>query len=200
MNNTTVTVGEARLSYVNVFQPYAHNAGQDPKFSVTILIPKTDIKSKAAIDAAIEAAKQLGTAQKWNGVCPPQVPTPVHDGDGVRPNDGMPFGEECKGHWVFTANANATRPPQVVDINRQPILDQSQVYSGMYGYVNINFFAYMATGRKGIGCGLNAVLKTRDGEVLGGSRVTVNEAFADIPMAAPNPVQPRINPLTGQPM
>ena len=63
MNNTTVTVGEARLSYVNVFQPYAHNAGQDPKFSVTILIPKTDIKSKAAIDAAIEAAKQLFTFQ-----------------------------------------------------------------------------------------------------------------------------------------
>ena len=58
----------------------------------------------------------------------------------------------------------------------------------------------MATGRKGIGCGLNAVLKTKDGEVLGGGRVTVDEAFADIPMAAPNQVQPRINPLTGQPM
>ena len=194
MNNTTVTVGEARLSYVNVFQPYAHNAGQDPKFSVTILIPKTDIKSKAAIDAAIEAAVQLSV--RYITSRPPQVPTPIHDGDGVRPSDGMPFGEECKGHWVFTANANATRPPQVVDINRQPILDQSQVYSGMYGYVNINFFAYTASGRKGIGCGLNAVLKTRDGEVLGGSRVSVDEAFADIPMAAPK----QINPLTGQPM
>lgn len=200
MNSTTVTIGEARLSYVNVFKPYAHNAGQDPKFSVTILIPKSDVATKAAMDRAMEEAAQNGTANKWNGVRPPKVQHPLYDGDGTRPTDGMPFGEECKGHWVITANCSENRPPQVVGLDRQPILDQSQIYSGMYGYVNINFFAYNFNGKKGIGCGLNAILKTRDGEVLGGSRVTVDEAFADIPMAAPNPVQQRINPLTGQPM
>ena len=201
-NVTNVTTGECRLSYVNVFKPYAHQVGQDPKFSVTMLIPKTDIKTLQAIKAAIDAAKQLGVSTKWNGQNPPQVPTPLYDGDGYRPSDGMPFGDECKGCMVITASAKAEYPPQVVGLDRQPIVNQSDVYSGMYGYVNINFFAYNSVGKKGIGCGLNAVMKSRDGEVLGGARVSIDEAFASVPMAAPNHVNQtqRINPLTGQPM
>lgn len=192
-----ITTGEARLSYVNLFQAKAVN-GSDPKFSVTLLIPKSDVATKAAIDKAMEEAAQDGTANKWNGVRPPKVQHPLHDGDGTRPSDGMPFGEECKGHWVITANCSENRPPQVVGLDRQPIVNHADVYSGMYGYVNINFFAYNSNGRKGIGCGLNAVMKSRDGEVLGGGIVDVNEAFKDI-AAAPAPVT-RINPLTGQPI
>lgn len=80
-------------------------------------------------------------------MCPPIVPTPVYDGDGVRPSDGMPFGDECKGHWVFTASAKIDYPPEVVDRMGNPIINQSEVYSGMYGRVNVNFFPY-AFGRK----------------------------------------------------
>lgn len=112
---TNVTTGKARLSYVHLFKPYAAMQGQEEKFSVTVLIPKTDVETMARINAAIEAAKQKGITEKWNGVCPPIVPTPVYDGDGVRPSDGMPFGEECKGHWVFTASAKVDYPPEVVD-------------------------------------------------------------------------------------
>ena len=102
----------------------------------------------------LEAAKQRGISDKWNGVCPPIVPTPVYDGDGVRPSDGMPFGAECKGHWVFTASAKADYPPEVVDRMGNPIINQSEVYSGMYGRVNVTFYPYMFGGKKGIGCGL----------------------------------------------
>ena len=192
-----VTTGEVRLSYVNLFQARGIN-GSEPKFSVTLLIPKSDVATKAAIDKAIEEAAQDGTVNKWNGVRPPKMATPLHDGDGVRQSDGMPFGEECKGHWVMTANCSENRPPQVVGLDRQPIVNQSDVYSGMYGYVNINFFAYNSNGRKGIGCGLNAVMKSREGEVLGGGVVDVNEAFKNV-AAAPVPAA-RINPLTGQVM
>lgn len=118
------------------------------------------------INAAIEAAKQRGTAEKWNGVCPPVVSTPVHDGDGVRPSDGMPFGAECKGHWVFTASAKADYPPEVVDVNMNPIINQSEIYSGIYARVNVNFFPYSFGGKKGIGCGLGPVMKLEDGESL----------------------------------
>lgn len=205
-----VTTGKARLSYVHLFKPYAAAQGQEEKFSVTILVPKADVDTMARINAAIEAAKQKGTAEKWNGVCPPIVPDPVYDGDGVRPSDGMPFGEECKGHWVFTASAKADYPPEVVDKMGNPIINQSEVYSGMYGRVNVNFFPYAFGGKKGIGCGLGPVQKLEDGEALSGGHVSAAQAFG-APQAAPAygnvgapPRTPntggQINPITGLPM
>ncbi len=175
---TNVTTGEVRLSYVHLFKPYAAVPGQEEKYSVTVLVPKADAATKARIDAAIEAAKQKGVNGKWNGQCPPIVPVPVYDGDGVRPSDGMPFGPECRGHWVFTASAKADYPPEVVDAQGNPVLNQSEVYSGIYAYVNVEFFPYLFGGaKKGIGCGLGPVMKRRDGEPLGGSAPTAAQAF-----------------------
>lgn len=174
---TNVTTGEVRLSYVHLFKPYAYQAGQEEKYQVTILVPKTDQDTMARINAAIDAAKQKGVADKWNGVCPPVIQTPVYDGDGVRPSDGMPFGAECKGHYVFTASAKADYPPEVVDRMGNPIINQSEIYSGIYGRVNVTFFPYAFGGKKGIGCGLGPVQKLRDGEALGGSAPTAAQAF-----------------------
>lgn len=216
---TNVTTGEVRLSYVHLFKPYAAVPGQEEKYSVTVLVPKADAATKARIDAAIEAAKQKGITGKWNGQCPPIVPVPVYDGDGVRPSDGMPFGPECKGHWVFTASAKADYPPEVVDAQGNPILNQSEVYSGIYAYVNVEFFPYLFGGaKKGIGCGLGPVMKRRDGEPLGGSAPTAAQAFgtpAQAPQApayqtqtygqVPQAYQPGpapsagVNPITGLP-
>lgn len=201
---TNVTTGEVRLSYVHLFKPYANQPGQEEKFSVTILVPKSDVATKQRIDAAIEAAKTKGVNGKWNGVCPPIVPHPVHDGDGVRPSDGLPFGEECKGHWVFTASAKADYPPEVVDQNGNPIITQSEMYSGVYAMVNVEFFPYMSNGKRGIGCGLGPVKKVRDGEPLSGSAPSAAQAFGS-PAPAQNqagnwtPQQtPAVNPVTGQ--
>ena len=113
-------------------------------------------------------------SSKWNGIRPPQLRISVHDGDGGRPSDGMPFGDECKGHWVVTAsNKNA---PFVVDANVQPILQQNEVYSGIYGRASITFFPYASNGNKGVGCALNGIQKLRDGEALSG-RVSAEDAF-----------------------
>lgn len=176
MNTTTITIGEVRFSYCNLFQPRANQAGQEPKFSVTVLVPKTNTAAKSAIDAAVNAALEAGVSKCWNGVKPPVPSVCVHDGDGARPSDGQPFGAECKGMWVFTASCKADRPPFVVDANVQPIINQVDVYSGMWGRVNVTFFPYNSAGKKGIGCGLNGVQKLRDGDPLG-SRVTAEEAF-----------------------
>ena len=124
MNDLTrVTTGEVRLSYVHLFKPYANEPGQEEKYSVTVLVPKTDVNTMARINAAIEAAKQIGISDKWGGTCPPIIPTPVYDGDGVKPSDGMPFGPECKGHWVFTAGASVDYRPEVVDSMGNPIIN-----------------------------------------------------------------------------
>ena len=182
MTETAMTTGRVRLSFTHLFEPYANNPGQEPKYSVTVLVPKSDIATKSRIDAAIAAAKQLGVTKCWNGAMPPMVAIAVHDGDGVRPN-GEAFGEECKGHWVFTASSK--QPPQVVDMNLNPIINQTEVYSGCYARVNVNFFPYNSNGKRGVGIGLNAVQKMEDGEPLGG-RVSAAEAFG-APAAAPAP-------------
>lgn len=174
---TNVTTNEVRLSYVHLFKPYAYMPGQEEKFSVTVLVPKTDTDTMGRINAAIEAAKARGVADKWNGQCPPIIPTPVYDGDGVRPSDGMAFSPECKGHWVFTASAKVDYPPEVVDAMSNPIINQSEVYSGMYGRVNVSFYPYSFGGKKGIGCSLGPVQKIRDGEVLGGSMPKAASVF-----------------------
>ena len=194
MNANTITIGECRFSYVHLFKPYSSMPGQDPKFSLVALLPKSNTVAKAQLDAAIEAAKQIGLAGKWNGTAPAFLATTVHDGDGVKSN-GEVYGEECRGHWVINCNANPEYPPKVVGPDRQPILNESDVYSGMYGWVNINFYPYLFSGKKGIGCGINAVMKTRDGQPLGGSAPTVEEAFAGVPAMPAGGV----DPITGLP-
>lgn len=197
-----VTINDVRFSYCNLFQPKApfNNPQGEPKYSVTVLVPKTNTAAKAVIDNAIAQAVDAGVSSKWNGVRPPQPAICVHDGDGPRPSDGSAFGEECKGCWVFTASTK--QPPFVVDEYVQNIIDPTKVYSGMWGNVNVTFFAYNNAGKKGIGCGLNGVQKIRDGEALGG-QITAQEAFKAVgapPTAVPAYAPPAVDPITGQPV
>ena len=197
-----VTINDVRFSYCNLFQPKApfNNPQGEPKYSVTVLVPKTNTAAKAVIDNAISQAIDAGVSSKWNGVRPPQPAICVHDGDGPRPSDGSAFGEECKGCWVFTASTK--QPPFVVDEYVQNIIDPTKVYSGMWGNVNVTFFAYNNAGKKGIGCGLNGVQKIRDGEALGG-QITAQEAFKPVgtpPAAAPAYAPPAVDPITGKPV
>ncbi|WP_144461821.1 DUF2815 family protein [Siminovitchia fortis] len=200
MENTRVVTGEVRFSYVNLLRPRANQFGGEEKYSVTILLPKSDTATKQAIDAAIEAAKQKGKAEKWNGVIPPNVSVPIHDGDGVKPSDGMPFGPECKGHWVFTASTGVDYPPKVVGPDLNPIMDATEVYSGMYGRIALNFSPYAFAGKKGIGVYISTnVQKTRDGEPLGASAPDASSDFASLASTAPPAYGQQQAPQQGQP-
>jgi hypothetical protein len=212
---TKVLTGEVRLSYVNLTAPRAPQQGGEAKYSVTLLIPKTDGATYQDIVNSIEAAAQDALGKLWNGIRPPVLPMPIHDGDGVREN-GTPYGPECKGNWVITASTK-NRPQVVHQSNINTDLIPQDIYSGMYARVTVNFFGYLNNGKKGIGCGLGNVMKTREGEALaGGASAEVD--FAGVggapapgypqPQYAP-PAQPQyggvpvgaspINPLTGQP-
>jgi len=188
-----VLTGEVRLSYCNLTTPRAAQQGGEPKYSVTLLIPKVDTATKADIDAAIQAAANEALSKVWNGARPPQLSVPIWDGDGVR-KSGVPFGDECKGHWVMTASTK--NKPQVVGINNINCeLSPADIYSGMYARVTIRFFGYSNSGNKGIGCGLGNVMKTRDGEALaGGASASVDFAGVGAAPAAPaygvNPTAP----------
>ena len=197
MTATTVTTGEVRFTYPHLFAPDEHD-----KYSVTVLLPKGDTQTKALIDKAVEEAKRIGTSTKWGGVCPPVVPTPIHDGDGTR-QDGTPFPPECKGHWVMSARSN--NKPEVVDGAGQPIMLASDVYSGCYGRVNFNAYAYMFQGKKGIAFGLGPVQKLRDGESLAGGAVSAAQAFGFTTdsqgfVNGVQGAQGAVDPITGLPM
>ena len=193
--------GEVRLSYVHLAAPYVNpqQPNADPKYSVTLLIPKNDTATKQDIDNAINAAINAAVAGKtWNGVRPPIIPTPIHDGDGTR-QDGTPYGDECKGMWVMTASRRAKDgKPWVCDISNPNVeLAPQDAYSGMYARCTIHFFGYYNAGKKGIGCSLDGVMRTRDGESLGGAVKPTSKEFAQF---APQDAQPQINPVTGLPM
>lgn len=179
-----VVTGQCRFSFVHLFKPYSNRQGGEPKFSVTLLIPKSDFATRQRIDAAIQAAVQDGVSSRWNGIQPPQLFYPIHDGDSPKPSDGLPFGEECRGHWVITASTKADQRIDIVDAQCNPILNQSDVYSGMYGRVSMRFFAYNAGGKKGIGCGLRNVQKLGDGTPLSG-RSSAADDFASLAATEP---------------
>ena len=207
---TKVLTGEVRLSYCHLNEPYANASapGAKKRYSVTLLIPKTDAATKADIDSAIQAAYEDGVANKWKGLRP-QLSSPlIWDGDGKR-KGGDEFGPECKGHWVITANTpDDTRKPQVVDASNINVeLAPQDVYSGMFARVTLNFFSFSQGGNKGVGCGLGNVMKTRDGDPLSGGASAASD-FAGIGQS----VMPQqsagatpgygagVNPITGQPM
>ncbi|SEL13906.1 DUF2815 family protein [Ruminococcus albus] len=198
---TKVLTGEVRLSYVHLAQPYQNKQGGDPRYQVTLLIPKTDVATKADIDASIQAAYEDGVQNKWKGARPQLKNALIYDGDGCK-TDGTPFGAECKGHWVITASSPSTRKPQVVGIDNVNVeLAPTDIYSGMYARVTINFFSYDSHGSKGVGCGLGNVLKIRDGETLSGGASAASD-FAGIgqsviPQAAPAQQQGFTQPMNG---
>lgn len=163
-NPTKVITGEVRLSYANLWEPKSINGGA-PKYSVSLIIPKSDIRTIAKIKAAMEAAYREGeTKLKGNGKTVPALSalkTPLRDGDTERPDD------EAYADSYFI-NANSGTAPGIVDSACETILERSQIYSGVYARASINFYAFNSNGNKGIACGLNNIQKLRDGDPLGG--------------------------------
>lgn len=167
-NSTKVITGEVRFSYAHVWEPASINGG-DEKYSVSLLIPKSDKRTLNAINKAIEAAKQAGIS-KFGGKVPGNLKLPLRDGDVDREDD-----ETYAGHYFVNANANTK--PGIVYKNGQPIIDSTEFYSGCYGHASVTFYAFNNNGNKGIACGLNNLMKTRDGESLGG-RSRAEDDFA----------------------
>jgi hypothetical protein len=170
---TKVITGKVRLSYVNIFKSRAFVPGQEAKFSLCILVDKKDKATIDKINKAIEAAKKQGVADKWGGKIPANLKTPLRDGDEERATES----EEYAG--MYFLNANSNQKPGILDRDKLEILDPTEVYSGCYGRVSINFFPFNSNGNKGIAVGLNNVQKLEDGEALGGARASAEDDFAD---------------------
>ncbi len=178
MSTTKVITGpNTRWSYANVWDPKSIN-GSAPKYSVSLIIPKSDTVTVQKINAAIKLAYEEGQAKlkASSRTVPPfsAIKNPLRDGDTERPDD--PVYANC---WFI--NANSATAPGIVDADCNPILDRNEVYSGVYGRASITFYAFNSNGNRGIACGLNNLQKIRDGEPLGGRSTAASDFGASLP-------------------
>lgn len=170
---TKVITGKVRASYVHIFEPNAINGG-DEKYSISLIIPKTDTKLIALIEEAIKEAAETGKA-KLGGKIPANLKTPLRDGDLEREDD------EAYADSYFI-NATSKTAPGIIDQNKIKLTDSSAIYSGCYVRVSLNFYAFNTNGNKGIAAGLNNVQKWADGEFLGG-RAKAEDDFDELESA-----------------
>lgn len=176
---TKVITPKVRLSFVNVWTPRAMKAGDDPRYGVSVIIPKDDKELLAKLDAAIKAAAEAGKASKFGGKDPSTIKKfkwPLRDGDEER--DQNP--EYANSMFVSASSKNQ---PGMLDIDGTEIEDQSKIYSGVYAKVSINFYPFNFNGSMGIACGLNNIKKVEDGEALSG-RASAEEDFEDDDLAS----------------
>jgi len=101
------------------------------------------------------------------------VKLPLRDGDTERPDDENYAGK-------MFVNANCKTKPGLIEKNGMEIIDTTEFYSGCYGKASVTFYAFNSNGNKGIACGLNNIMKTRDGEPLGGRSRAVDDFANDI--------------------
>lgn len=175
VKDTKVVFGPCRLSYTHVFSKYSPDGdAASGKYMTSVLIPKEEKETIKAIQQAIEAAKKAAVTSKWGGKEPKKLDMPLRDGDTDKEDDDV-----YSGH--FYVNAKSNTRPGVCDKNKSPIMDEDEIYSGVWAIVSVTFFGYDVSGNRGVACGLNNIMKFKDGERLGG-RASAESDFADIDM------------------
>lgn len=176
--STKIVTGKVRFSFVHIFEPQEPQGGGEPKYSVTLLIPKNDTATIEKMKAAMAEARENFCKRNGANALPAKPNHTLHDGDGVR-DSGDPYGPECKGCYVITVSSK--QKPVIVDNLRNIITDPAEVYSGCYGRASINFYGYNSNGKKGISAGLLSIQKLHDGEPFGtvGSADDFDDDYTD---------------------
>lgn len=164
---TRVVTGKVRLSFPHLFEAQQVNGEGEPKYSVMILIPKDDTATLEAIDAAQAEAAEIGKNTKFGGKVPANLASIIKDGDEDGTAEDYP---ERAGHIYMTVSSSQKFRPGVVDRNVNDIVDQSEVYSGVFAKVSMTAFPYTFGSKKGVSFGLNNVQVLGGGDSLGGGK------------------------------
>lgn len=167
--SSRIVTPKARASYPHVFKPSAFQGEGEPKFSINLLVPKTNdefIKNLRGLqDAATKAlyppTKKPQNFEVWG----------ITDGDET--DDSA-----AAGCWVIKAS-NKSRPA-IVDKDAVQIIDELEVYGGCYVRANINAKAYGTASKGGVTLELNVVQKIADGEAFGGAAAVKAKALEEM--------------------
>lgn len=164
--------GKVILSFAHLLTPDDGEMGKG-RYSGMFIIPKDD-PCIPQIKKAIDEAVKLGIADgkfKKEATKSANFKNPLRDGS---EKEGDIYEN------AYFINAKSGNKPVVIDRQRNKLTSEEDVYSGMYVAVVLSFFAFNNKGNVGIGAGLEQVLKMSDGTRLGGSSISIEEAFEDL--------------------
>lgn len=182
MQATECIVLNARLAYLHVFQPKTNAMSGKVQYSVQLSIPKDDKENIAKIKAAIDAATKMGADKGHFPKDAKKLNNPIKDGDAYyneAEEGNKKFREHLRGCFFFNATSSEKYPPKIYDRYKDEITDEREVYAGMYGHVQVNFYPYgKGVPNKGISAGLRAIMKREDGDRLDGGTDSAS-AFED---------------------
>lgn len=171
--STKVIAPNVRLSFCNLLAPKAFE-GQDPKYSVMVLIDKDDVKTLAAMEKAIDAAYADGVENgRLKGVKRDRVKTTLRDAD-----EEFDIADNPEFKNKMFINLSSKQRPGLLDKYKQKTESPDDIYSGVYAHVSMNFYPYSVSGNKGISAGINNVMSLGYGDYLGG-RAPAESDFAD---------------------
>ena len=168
-----LVTGLVRFSYLHAFKPEKMDDDDEPKYSVQLLIDKSDKVTLKKLEKAVELAIQQGIERKatWGGKRPAKIKLPLRDGDDERPDDEAYAGK-------FFISAKTKTKPGIVDKDLNEILDETEVVSGDYGRASIT--AYPFEGKQnGVAIALNHIQLVKKGEPLGASKSSAEDDFGD---------------------
>ena len=172
----TVVIGPCRLSYTHLFEKYAGPDGDESraKYQTGVLIPKGQKETVSALKKCIKAAYDQAVTKYWGG----KKPSISEDGDSYPLRDGDGKDDEAYMDHYYV-NAKSGRKPSVTDRSGAPIMDEDEIYSGVWAWVCVTFYGYKVNGKCGIAAALEAVRKCKDDEQFGGN-ISQSEAFGSL--------------------
>jgi len=172
MKSNNVVTDKVRLAFPKLAEPNDSYRGHNPRYSVTILIPKDEKEALANIKKSMQEAALSAKDDKFGGTIPDNLRLPVKDGDKDIDTSKYPSFAGC-----YFIKAVSKTQPDVVDVNAEPITDLQTVKSGDMGRVSINFYAYNAAGNAGISAGLEGVQKISDRKPPASKQRSAKEVF-----------------------
>ena len=186
MNNafdtdTKVITGRVRLAYVHLLTPFANDAQRDPKYSVTVLVPKSDAETYQRLCAARDAARIVGRDRSWGGKIPAVLADTIRDADDPSIEYPVDLGKnpDFAGHWVINMSAIESRKPGLTDAELSRTPDPALFYSGMHARITCRAYPYTVSGKRGTSFGLNAVQALPGGAPMGGADVPAWDQFSE---------------------
>lgn len=175
-----MTLGpDIRFIWPYLFEKCADD--DNPKYKVTILIPKSNKVAMERVNAAIDEAIDRGMSGSGRpeytfkkGTKESSLNIPLHDG--IEKADDEKYAWMYEGYHFMTLRTD--RRPSVLDANGQQIIDPAEFRMGCKGAVSVTFAPYNNKSQ-GVGAYLNHVMVLEESDYAGGGFIDASEAFIE---------------------
>lgn len=154
MIKTKFVTNLVKFVNVNLYKPYLAADNAQPKYCLTLIIPKSE---KSEISRLKKAFEETALANKDFLSSKPLKKHSIGLKDGDKREDPV-FADS------YYLTATSIEKPGIVDVDINPIIDADELYDGCLGRASITLYPYVTNVSSGIAVGLNNVQKLKDGK------------------------------------